>query len=311
MLDLFLAHSLVKAVSLNAQLLFIGDPDQLPSVGPGNVLRDLIASTCVPVVRLKEVFRQAQTSSIVRAAHSINRGQYPTIESVSHTPQSDCLWIGAPEPEHGVQAICELISDLIPKLGYNPATDVQVLCPMTRGVVGTSNLNKVLQELINPPSRAKAEMVRGGTTLRVADRVIQRVNDYDREVFNGDLGVVIDIDTEEQEVTVQYALKTVVYDLADLNEIALAWSITVHKSQGSEYPVVLMPLYTQHYLMLSRPLLYTGLTRAKSLAILVGPKKAIAIAVKQVNDTQRYTRLRERLLQADRGACLMLQPPNC
>ncbi len=297
MLDLFLGYSLIKAVSLNAQLLLVGDTDQLPSVGPGNVLRDLIGSNQVPVVRLTQVFRQAQASAIIGAAHSINRGHYPNIEPLSNTPQSDCLWIGAPEPEHGVQVICDLISDLIPKLGFNAATDVQVLSPMTRGMVGTRNLNKVLQELINPPSPEKAELVRVGTTLRVGDRVIQQVNDYDREVFNGDLGVVTNINTEEQEVTVQYTTKTVSYDLADLNEIALAWAVTIHKSQGSEYPVVLMPLYMQHYLMLSRPLLYTGLTRAKSLAILVGPKKAIAIAVRQVEDQQRYTRLRERLLQ--------------
>lgn len=297
MLDLFLGYSLIKAVSLNAQLLLVGDTDQLPSVGPGNVLRDLIGSNQVPVVRLTQVFRQAQASAIIGAAHSINRGHYPNIEPLSNTPQSDCLWIGAPEPEHGVQVICELISDLIPRLGFNAVTDVQVLSPMTRGIVGTRNLNKVLQELINPPSPEKAELVRGGTTLRVGDRVIQQVNDYDREVFNGDLGVVTNINTEEQEVTVQYTTKAVSYDLADLNEIALAWAVTIHKSQGSEYPVVLMPLYIQHYLMLSRPLLYTGLTRAKSLAILVGPKKAIAIAVRQVEDQQRYTRLRERLVQ--------------
>lgn len=300
MLDLFLGHSLIKAVSLNAQLLLVGDTDQLPSVGPGNVLRDLIGSNQVPVVRLTQVFRQAQASAIIGAAHNINRGHYPNIEPVSNTPQSDCLWIGAPEPEHGVQVICDLISDLIPQLGFNPAADVQVLSPMTRGMVGTRNLNKVLQELINPPSPEKAELVRGGTTLRVGDRIIQQVNDYDREVFNGDLGVVTNINTEEQEVTVQYTTKTVSYDLADLNEIALAWAVTIHKSQGSEYPVVLMPLYMQHYLMLSRPLLYTGLTRAKSLAILVGPKKAIAIAVRQVEDQQRYTRLRERLVQTAR-----------
>lgn len=296
MLDLFLAHSLFKAISLNAQLLLVGDTDQLPSVGPGNVLSDLIASEKVPVVRLTEVFRQAQQSAIIRAAHSINQGQYPNIESLSNKPQSDCVWMGAPEPEHGVQGICELITDWIPQLGYHAATDVQILCPMTRGVVGTRNLNQVLQQLINPPSPEKAEIVRGGTTLRVGDRVIQLVNDYDREVFNGDLGVVLDINTEEEEVRVQYASKDVCYDLADLNEITLAWAVTVHKSQGSEYPVVMMPLYMQHYLMLTRNLIYTGLTRAKSLAILIGPKKAIAMAVKQVNDTLRYTRLRDQLI---------------
>ncbi len=298
MLDLFLAHSLLKAIGLDAQLLLVGDVDQLPSVGPGNVLYDLIHSGCVPVVRLTQVFRQAAESAIVTAAHQINSGQYPTIELISDKPRSDCLWHGGGyQPEHGVQVICELIEDLIPKLGFNAATDVQVLCPMTRGVVGTRNLNRVLQELINPPKPDKVEVVRGGSTLRVGDRVIQQTNDYQREVFNGDMGVVTVIDTTEQEVTVQYQERCVTYDYADLNEIALAWSVSIHKSQGSEYPVVILPLYMQHYLMLSRNLLYTGLTRAKKLAIVIGAKKAIAIALHSTDKQQRYTRLKQRLLQ--------------
>lgn len=298
MLDLFLAHSLLKAVSQDAQLLLVGDVDQLPSVGPGQVLQDLIHSGRVPVVRLTQVFRQAQASAIISAAHQINQGQYPTIEPISDSPHSDCLWHGGGhQPEHGVQVVKELIADLIPKLGFNPATDVQVLCPMTRGVVGTRNLNQVLQQLINPPSSNKVELVRGGMTLRVGDRIIQQTNDYQREVFNGDLGVITAIDTTEQEVTVQYSERSVTYDYADLNEIALAWAVTIHKSQGSEYPVVILPLYMQHYLMLSRNLLYTGLTRAKKLAIVIGAKKAIAIALRQTSQQQRYTRLPHRLIQ--------------
>ncbi len=298
MLDLFLAHSLLKAVSQDAQLLLVGDVDQLPSVGPGQVLQDLIHSGRVPVVRLTQVFRQAQASAIISAAHQINQGQYPTIEPISESPRSDCLWHGGGhQPEHGVQVVKELIAGLIPKLGFNPATDVQVLCPMTRGVVGTRNLNQVLQQLINPPSPNKVELVRGGMTLRVGDRVIQQTNDYQREVFNGDLGVITAIDTTEQEVTVQYSERSVTYDYADLNEIALAWAVTIHKSQGSEYPVVILPLYMQHYLMLSRNLLYTGLTRAKKLAIVIGAKKAIAIALRQTSQQQRYTRLPQRLIQ--------------
>jgi exodeoxyribonuclease V alpha subunit len=298
MLDLFLAHSLVKAIGLDTQLLLVGDVDQLPSVGPGNVLYDLIHSGCVPVARLTQVFRQAAKSAIVTAAHQINSGQYPAIELISDKPRSDCLWHGGGhQPEHGVQVICELIEDLIPKLGFNPATDVQVLCPMTRGVIGTRNLNRVLQELINPPTPDKVEVVRGGSTLRVGDRVIQQTNDYQREVFNGDMGVVTAIDTTEQEVTVQYSERHVTYDYADLNEIALAWSVSIHKSQGSEYPVVILPLYMQHYLMLSRNLLYTGLTRAKKLAIVIGAKKAIAVALHSTDKQQRYTRLKQRLLQ--------------
>ncbi|MBD3883373.1 ATP-dependent RecD-like DNA helicase [Phormidium tenue FACHB-886] len=295
MLDLFLANSLVKAVPLDAQLLLVGDIDQLPSVGPGNVLADLLTSGKVPIVRLTQVFRQAQASQIVRNAHRINHGQFPTLETVSNAPQSDCLWLAAPEPEHGIQAIRDLITDLIPTLGYDPARDVQVLCPMTRGEMGTRNLNKVLQELINPPKYSKAELTRGGMMLRVGDRIIQQVNDYNREVFNGDLGVISGIDIEEQSVQVQFGDRNVAYDYADLNEISLAFSVTTHKAQGSEYPVVILPLYMQHYLMLSRNLLYTGLTRARKLAILVGPQKAIALAVRQIKDQQRYTLLAQRL----------------
>ncbi|MBW4430149.1 MAG: ATP-dependent RecD-like DNA helicase [Nostoc desertorum CM1-VF14] len=298
MLDLFLAYSLVKAVLAGALLLLVGDIDQLPSVGPGQILADLINSGRVPVVRLTQVFRQAQTSAIITAAHQINRGQYPTIEPISDNPVSDCIWHGGGhQPEHGVQAICELITDLIPRLGFNPATDVQVLCPMTRGVIGTRNLNTVLQQLINPPSPNKVEINRGGNLLREGDRIIQLTNDYNREVFNGDLGIILTIDTVEQEVTVQYGERTVVYDYADLNEIALAWCVTIHKSQGSEYPVVILPIYMQHYMMLTRNLFYTGITRAKKLAIVVGAKKAISLAVRSTDDQQRYTRLKQRLLQ--------------
>lgn len=295
MLDLFLAYSLIKAIPSDAQLLVVGDIDQLPSVGPGNVLRDLIDSNRIPVVRLNQVFRQAQSSAIVTNAHRINQGQYPKLESVSPSPQSDCLWWGAPEPEHGVQAISDLLVDLIPKWGFNPMTEVQVLCPMTRGVIGTRNLNGVLQQLLNPASPEKAEVVRGGVTFRVGDRVIQQVNDYNREVFNGDLGTIVAIDSEEQEATIQFDQRLVNYDWADLNEIALAWSISIHKSQGSEYPVVIVPLYMTHFLMLSRNLFYTALTRAKRLAVIVGAPKAIGLAVRQVKDKERYTLLAGRL----------------
>ena len=296
MLDLFLAHSLVKAIPPEAQLLLVGDVDQLPSVSPGQVLKDLIDSRRMPVVRLTQVFRQAASSAIIRSAHQINRGQYPHLEPISDAPQSDCLWHnGGSGPEHGVQVVCELLQDLIPRMGFNPANEVQLLCPMTRGMVGTRNFNQVLQQLINPPSADKSEVSRGGMTFRIGDRVIQLKNDYDREVFNGDLGVVAGIDTTELEVTIRFEQRSVTYDYADLNEVALAWAISIHKSQGSEYPVVILPLYMQHYMMLSRNLVYTGLTRASKLAIVIGPNKAIGIAVKQFNQRQRYTRLKERL----------------
>jgi exodeoxyribonuclease V alpha subunit len=295
MMDLFLGHSTIKAIALNTQLLLVGDIDQLPSVGPGNVLGDLIASGSIPVVKLTEVFRQAAASQIVSNAHRINQGQFPHLERVSSQPKSDCLWLAAEEPEHGVQAIRDLIESLIPSLGFNPAQDVQVLCPMTRGDIGTRNLNLVLQALVNPPDPSKSELGRGGSILRVGDRVIQKVNDYNREVFNGDLGAVEFIDLEELEVTVRFDQRSVVYDLADLNEIALAWAVTIHKSQGSEYPVVILPIFMQHYMMLSRNLIYTGLTRAQKLAIVVGSQKAIGLAVRQIRDRERYTLLDRRL----------------
>ncbi|MEO1744826.1 MAG: AAA family ATPase, partial [Cyanobacteria bacterium J06629_9] len=295
MLDLFLAHSLFKAIAPTAQLLLVGDTDQLPSVGAGNVLGDLMASGQVPVLRLTQVFRQAQASRIVKNAYTINQGHYPALEPVSASPKTDCLWLGAPEPEDGVQGIQELIRELIPALGFDPVRDVQVLCPITRGMVGTRNLNQVLQAVLNPPAPEKVEIGRGGLILRVSDRIIQQVNDYNRDVFNGDVGTIIGIDLEEQAVTVQFDERSVTYDRTDLNEITLAWAVMIHKSQGSEYPLVILPMYMQHYLMLSRNLLYTGLTRAKKLAILVGPKKAIGLAVRQVKAQERYTLLSQRL----------------
>ena len=299
MLDLFMAHSLFKAIPKDCQVLLVGDIDQLPSVGAGNVLKNAIASEKITVIRLTQIFRQAAESAIIRTAHQINKGQIPKLEPVSMKATSDCLWhSGGTEAEHGVQTICELIEHYIPHVGFNPATDVQVLCPMTRGLIGTRNLNKVLQKLINPPSEEKAELVRGDSILRNCDRVMQLKNDYKKEVFNGDLGIVRAINLVEKEVTINFDERDVVYDFADLNEITLAWATSIHKSQGSEYPVVILPLYTQHYIMLSRNLFYTGLTRAKKLALIVGSEKAIAIAVKQVKQQMRYTRLRERLITA-------------
>jgi exodeoxyribonuclease V alpha subunit len=296
MLDLFLAHSLFKAIPPHAQVLLVGDIDQLPSVGPGMVLRDLIASEHIPVVRLTEVFRQAASSRIVTNAHRINAGQYPKLTPTTKFAESDCLWLEAAEPELGAEGIHHLVSEFLPAHGINPASQVQVLCPATRGEIGTRQLNVLLQQALNPAKPGKTELNRGGNVLRVGDRVIQQVNDYQREVFNGDIGTVTGIDLEEQEVAVQFADGRVVsYDYADLSELSLAWAVTIHKSQGSEYPVVLLPLFMQHYILLSRNLLYTGLTRAKQLAILVGPPKAIGFAVKRMLDRQRYTALAERL----------------
>ena len=295
MLDLFLANSLIKATAPQTHLLLVGDIDQLPSVGPGAVLQDLIASEQVPVARLTQVFRQAQTSAIVTNAHRINQGDLPQMEAVSNAPKTDFLGFDAEHPEQGVAAIRDLMTHLIPQLGYSPATDVQILCPMIKGEVGTRNLNQVLQQVLNPPSPQKAEITRGGIKFRVGDRILQQQNDYTHEVFNGDLGVITAINPDELEVTAQFGDRQVVYDHADPDEIALAFAITIHKSQGSEYPVVIVPVYMQHYIMLSRNLLYTAVTRARKLVILVGSQKAIGLAVKQVKDQQRYTLLAHRL----------------
>jgi len=275
MLDLFLAFSLVKAIPIGAQLLLVGDTDQLPSVGAGNVLKDLIDSQQVPVITLTEVFRQAQASQIIQNAHCINTGKFPNMEKVSQTPKSDCLWLEMPTPEAGVQGISDIITHLLPSLGFDPQQDMQVLCPMTRGDIGTRNLNQVLQQLLNPPDPSKPEIKRGSMTFRVGDRIMQQVNDYNREVFNGDIGTITGIDIEEQEITVLFGDRQVTYDSADLNEITLARATTIHKAQGSEYPVVIMPIFMQHFLMLSRNLFYTGITRARKLVIIVGESKAI------------------------------------
>ena len=295
MLDLFLAFSLVKAIPIGAQLLLVGDTDQLPSVGAGNVLKDLIDSQQVPVITLTEVFRQAQASQIIQNAHCINTGKFPNMEKVSQTPKSDCLWLEMPTPEAGVQGISDIITHLLPSLGFDPQQDMQVLCPMTRGDIGTRNLNQVLQQLLNPPDPSKPEIKRGSMTFRVGDRIMQQVNDYNREVFNGDIGTITGIDIEEQEITVLFGDRQVTYDSADLNEITLARATTIHKAQGSEYPVVIMPIFMQHFLMLSRNLFYTGITRARKLVIIVGESKAIGLAVRQVNDKNRYTYLARRI----------------
>ncbi len=295
MMDLFLSHSLFKAIPPTGQVLLVGDIDQLPSVGPGMVLRDLIESKRIPVVKLTEIFRQAEASHIVTNAHRINAGQFPHLTPTTKFAESDCLWLEAAEPRLGAEGILHLVSEYLPKHGIDPVKDVQVLCPATRGEMGTRNLNTLLQQALNPRGPNKMELARGGSVLRVGDRVIQQVNDYQREVFNGDLGTIASIDLEEQEVTVQFVERVVTYDYADLGELALAWAITVHKSQGSEYSVVILPLFMQHYPLLSRNLLYTGLTRAKQLAILVGPTKAIGLTVKRITDRERYTALADRL----------------
>ncbi|OPZ87598.1 MAG: ATP-dependent RecD-like DNA helicase [bacterium ADurb.Bin429] len=294
MVDLHLAYSLVRALPPGAQLILVGDADQLPSVGAGNVLHDLIRSERVPVVRLTEIFRQAAESTIITNAHRVNHGEMPALVPTSQWQNADCLFIPQDDPLAAARKVCDVVSRGLPALGYTPA-DIQVLVPMIRGSLGAQQLNALLQEALNPKQVGVAELTRGQKTLRCGDRVIQTVNNYDLDVFNGDIGYIRHIDHEEGELIVAYPEKEVIYAFQDTDELQLAYALTVHKSQGSEYPAVVVALHTQHYLLLQRNLLYTALTRAKKTAILLGSKRALAMAVRNVNRQERNTRLAERL----------------
>ncbi|HEX3555813.1 MAG TPA: ATP-dependent RecD-like DNA helicase [Thermoanaerobaculia bacterium] len=291
MLDTVLAHHVLRAVPDHGRLILVGDVDQLPSVGPGRVLADLIRSAAVEVVRLTEIFRQAERSLIVVNAHRVNQGMMPILESVDS--DGDFFFIERPQPEELVETLAQLVSRRIPaKFGLNPVEQIQVLTPMNRGPLGTENLNAVLRELLNPQG---AEVTRGGRTLRVGDKVMQVRNNYDLEVFNGDIGRIVAVDEVDQLVTVALDGREVVYDPGSLDELVLAYACSIHKSQGSEYPCVVIPLHSTHYVMLQRNLLYTALTRAKRLAILVGEERALRIAVGNRRLRARFTRLAERL----------------
>src|SRR5579884_1386659 len=284
MIDLFLAFSLLQAIPLHTHLVLVGDVDQLPSVGPGRVLADLIASKRIPVVRLTQIFRQAQQSEIVTNAHQINRGQMPRLIRLSAPEKSDSCWVRADNPQQGVAVIRELVRRILPQRGIDPRHDVQLLTPGRKGDVGTRNLNAVLQEELNPKAEGKPEVTVNNILLRVGDRVIHTVNNYQLEVFNGDVGTLVDLDIENETAIVRYAERTVAYDTESLSELTLAWAITVHKSQGSEYPVVLLPLFAQHFTLLTRNLVYTGITRARKLNILIGPVKDLQLAVSRVEN---------------------------
>jgi exodeoxyribonuclease V alpha subunit len=271
--------------------------DQLPSVGPGSVLADLIASGVVPVVRLTEIFRQAAESEIVTAAYAINQGRMPNLKAPDEG-LSDFYFIEAEEPEAIQDLIVRLVKERIPKrFGFTPKTDIQVLTPMNRSVSGARNLNQVLQTALNPGDGGP-EFQRFGWTFRLGDRVIQTENDYNRDVFNGDFGVIESINRIEQEMVVNFEGRQVEYDFGDLDEIALAYVLSIHKSQGSEFPCVVIPLHTQHYMMLQRNLLYTAVTRGKKLVILVGTKNALGMAVRRQDTARRFTALRKRLQEA-------------
>ncbi len=292
MIDTVLMYNLLKAVPLHSTLILIGDVNQLPSVGPGNVLQDIIESRAVPVVRLLEIFRQAQDSSIIVNAHLINSGVIPRLEA-STEGWNDFYFIEKTEPEEALATILKLVCERIPKaFGFDPIDDVQILTPMNRGTVGASNLNLELQKALNPGEEG---VMRGGRSFRINDKVMQIRNNYDKDVYNGDIGRISRIDRENQEVTIIFDGRAVSYDYPDLDEIVLAYAVSVHKSQGSEYPCVVIPLLTQHYVLLQRNLLYTAVTRGRKLVIVVGSKKAMAIAVKNDKPQNRYTFLKERL----------------
>jgi exodeoxyribonuclease V alpha subunit len=293
MVDVPLMRSLLRALPDHAALLLVGDVDQLPSVGPGQVLGDVIASGAVPVVRLTEVFRQAAASRIITGAHRINKGRMPELDVVEG---SDFYFVEANEPEEGVRKLLTIVGSRIPaRFGLDPVRDVQVLCPMNRGGLGARALNAELQQALNPPREGEARVERFGWSYGAGDKVMQVTNDYERDVFNGDVGRVARVDAEEGELVAEFDGREVSYGFGELDELVLAYAATIHKSQGSEYPAVVIPLTTQHYAMLARNLLYTGVTRGKRLVVLVGQKKALGIAVRNGNARRRWTRLREWL----------------
>ena len=296
MIDTILMYHLLKAIPMRATLILVGDVDQLPSVGAGNVLKDIIDSHVVPVVRLNEIFRQSRDSMIIVNAHRVNNGLMPILTG---TGRSDFQFIEMEDPDAAVERLVGLCRERIPrKFGYHSIDDIQVLTPMHKGTVGALNLNAELQKHLNP---SKDELLRGGKTFKTGDKVMQIKNNYDKDVYNGDIGRIKRIDREEQEVYVDFYGKLVSYDLSDLDELVLAYATSVHKAQGSEYPAVVMPILVQHYILLQRNLLYTGITRGKKLVVLLGTKKALSIAVGNDRQQMRYTLLKQRLQQCVRS----------
>ena len=292
MIDTFLMYSLLKALPDHSRVIFVGDINQLPSVGPGNVLKDMINSLSLPVITLTEIFRQAAGSHIITNAHRINRGIFPQLYNGQ---DSDFFFMECQENEEVLNTIIKLVSQRLPnRYGFNPTEDIQVLAPMKKGMIGTQNLNQALQQILNPKETA---LFRAGYKFQVGDKVMQIRNDYKREVFNGDIGFIQSIDPEEQQVVVRFEERDVPYDYADLDELVLAYAISVHKFQGSECPCVVMPVHTSHFMLLHRNLLYTGITRGKKLVVLVGTKKALAIAVKKDDVQKRHTGLQQTLME--------------
>ena len=292
MIDTYLMYSLLKALPDPICVIFVGDINQLPSVGPGNVLKDMISSRTLPVTILTEIFRQAAGSAIITNAHLVNQGQFPRLYN-GH--DSDFFFIESAEAEQVLNEVIKLVSQSLPKrYGFDPKKEIQVLAPMKKGVIGTANLNVALQQLLNPQAMA---LHRGGQKFQVGDKVMQLRNDYKREVFNGDIGYIHSIDAEEQQLVICMEERQIIYDYSDLDELTLAYAISIHKFQGSECPCVVMPVHTSHFMLLHRNLLYTGITRGKQLVVLVGTKKALAIAVKKDDVKKRYTGLQQTLME--------------
>jgi exodeoxyribonuclease V alpha subunit len=294
MIDAPLMAQFLSALPPGAHLLIVGDADQLPSVGPGMVLHDLIASGAVPCVKLTEIFRQAASSRIITSAHAINRGQVPDLKPAS---RSDFFFLEASEPEEIRDLIVQLAHTRLPaKYGFDPIADIQVLTPMNRNLLGTASLNHSLQLALNPPNEVKFEIERFQTTFRVGDKVIQTHNNYDKEVFNGDIGHITAIDADPVKLHVRFdAQRLVEYEPGELDELQPAYALTIHKSQGSEFPCVIIPVSTQHYVLLERSLIYTAITRAKKLCILVGDERALSLAISKQESRKRFTGLREML----------------
>jgi exodeoxyribonuclease V alpha subunit len=287
--------NLLRALPPKASLLLVGDIDQLPSVGPGMVLRHIIESKVVPVVRLTEVFRQAAHSRIIINAHRINEGKMP--EFSPKGSDSDFFFVDRDEPDQIAATLVEMVKTRIPaKFRLDPIRDIQVLCPMNRGSLGIRELNVRLHNELNPARANEPFVEKFGWQFRSRDKVIQTENDYDKDVFNGDIGQIVKVDPVEREVVIRFDQREVVYDYGELDEISLAYAITIHKSQGSEFPAVVTPLAMQQYMLLQRNLVYTGITRGKKLVVLVGQRKALALAVKNNRTENRFSGLLARLI---------------
>ncbi len=289
MIDVVLMNALLKAIPLGMRLILVGDIDQLPSVGAGNVLRDMIDSECFPVIRLTRIFRQAQTSRIIMNAHRINEGKMPDL---SNGRETDFFFLTKEEPEEAVAEIVNLVQNKLSRYYQTPSSQIQVLTPMQRGVVGATNLNMALQEALNPVGEG---LRRSGFVYRAGDKVMQIKNNYDKEVFNGDIGIIESVDMQERILKVNFDNRSIEYDVTELDELVHAYATTIHKAQGSEYPIVVMPILMNHFVMLQRNLIYTGITRAKRILVMLGTKKALAYAIRNVTVTKRNTLLKERL----------------